>query len=325
MPNSLCPLSRCCRVLLTVTAFSLGSGQASRSSVFADENPPKSAGSTEKPERTWQWKTGDEIYQLVTVAKRPRFQVQGLPLESKIRYKLLSRLTMRISPFDNSLTIKQAVVTTKLEEADEVSKAIVSKQLKDLTGKTITIRVGADGKVMRIQGVPEPEAAAVTNGLDVRGAMMSSLIDRDGWKELTKATIFTLPEPLKPESTWSEPVEHAWGPLGGWKGTSAFQSQGKDESLQKIGYVLKLRYRPPGQEENNLPFKIANPMFRIKKAEGVLKYDPAKGRLSSMEETFHVAGRMTIQIAGQNVPLQLEEQQQFQLQLFDEKPPPEKR
>ncbi len=126
--------------------------------------PPKT--SPEKSKREWHWKTDQAVYQLVTVAKVPKFQVQGLPFESKIRYKILSKLTMRISPFDNSLTINQRVETTKLEEADDLSKTVLTKLLKDLTGKTLTIRVDQSGEIVKIEGVPEPAAGMVSNGLD---------------------------------------------------------------------------------------------------------------------------------------------------------------
>ncbi len=317
------PMNFHCRWLPVVMAVWCigGIGSARRNTVaMAQEDSPK-------PKREWPWKTGDEVFQLLTVEKHSKFLVQGLPLEAKNRFKLLSRLTMRVSPFDHSLTITQKVETTKFEAADDLSKAMLIELLKDLTGKTITIRVGAGGEVARIEGVPEPQTAAL-NGLDVRGVMLNSLIDEDGWKELTHATLFTPPRPLSKDATWKEPLTHSWGPLGSWKGQSVYRSAEDRENLPCFAYKLILKYQPPAaaaQNQNNLPFKILRPRFRTKKAEGTLLYDPKKGRLSKMAETFHVVGQMQIQIAGQNLPLQLEESQEFQLELFDERPPPEKR
>ncbi len=295
-------------------------------SAAAQEKLPKPKESA-KPKREWPWKTGDEVFQLVTVEKNSKFLVQGLAFETKNRFKLLSHLTMRVSPFDHSLTITQKVDTTRYETADDLSKAMFEKLLKDLTGKTITIRVGADGEVARIEGVPEPQAATV-NGLDVRGVMLNSLIDEDGWKELTKATLFAPPMMLAKDATWKEPLTHSWGPLGSWKGESIFRFDGERENLQSVPYKLILKYQPPAAaapNQNTLPFKIFAPRFRTKTAEGLLTYDPAKHRLSKMAETFHVVGQMQMQIAGQKIPLQLEESQEFELELFDERPPPEKR
>lgn len=307
--------------VMVVASVVIGTFQFMLPAAFGQE--PSSQ--PEKSARKWPWKTGDEVFQLIEVSKRPRFKVQGLPFESKIRYKLLSRLTMRVSPFDNSLTIKQKVETTKLEEADELSKVVLTKMLKELTGTTITIRIDSKGEIARIEGVPEPGAAEIGNGLDVRGMMLSSLIDRDGWKELAKATLFTPPRNLTKNASWDEPVSHSWGPLGSWQGRSTYKSEGEREGLKAIGYVLTLRYRPPDRQDNTLPFKITDPTFSTKTARGTLKFDPVKGRLSSLEETFHVEGQMMIQIAGQNLPLVLEEEQQFQLRLFDKKPPPDQR
>ncbi len=188
----------------------LGFVAGTSNGVLAQEKPGGIKSPAAKPQREWAWKTGDEMYQLITVEKHPAFKVQGLPFESKIRFKILSKLTMRVSPFDHSLTIKQKVVTTKLEEADDLSKTVFTKMLQDLTGKTISIRVNADGEVARVDGVPEPKAQAA-NGLDFSGAMLNSLIDRDGWKELTLATIFTPPEPLTKGAKWEQPISHAWG------------------------------------------------------------------------------------------------------------------
>lgn len=313
------------RLAVMILGFAWGVMAGNLKIASAQENlsPPKSPAA--KPQREWNWKTGDEVYQLLTVEKRPSFKVQGLPFESKIRFKILSKLTMRISPLDQSLTIKQKVETTKLEEADDLSKTLLTKMLQDLTGKTITIRLNAEGEVARIEGVPEPVAQAGMNGLDFRGALLSSLIDRDGWKELTLATIFTPPLPLTEGAKWRQPISHAWGALGSWRGQSAYQYQGLRENLATIGYAHDLTYQAPALADNTLPFKIAHPMFRVKEAQGTLRYDAGKGRLASMEEKFHVIGQMMIQVAGQNFPLQLEEIQNFHLELFDKKPAADKR
>lgn len=292
---------------------------------FCQTGIPSSKTSPKKPQRQWNWKTGDEVYQQIKVAKRPKFQVQGLLFESKIRYTLLSHLTMSVSPVDNSLTIQQRVDTTKLEEADDLSKVMLTKLLKELNGKTFTIQVGSDGEVKRIEGLPKPQAVAAINGLDFRGAMLNSLIDEDGWKELTKATLFTPQQTPTENGTWKEPMSHSWGGLGGWQGQSAYKIQIQRAHLQSIEYEHHLRYIPPPPGQNNLPFKIISPMFRAKQAQGILLYDSAKGRLSTLEERFHVMGQMKIQLVGQNIPMMIEERQQFQLKLFDKKPASDKR
>lgn len=280
----------------------------------------------QKAPRPWQWKTGEEVFQLITVDKNSKFSVQGLPLESKVRFKLLSRLSMRVSPLDHSLTIKQKIETTRLEEADELSRALLTTMLKDLTGRTITIRVGSDGEIASIEGVPEPMAQAVGNGLDFRGAVLTSLIDKDGWKELTKATLFTPQKPLAEGSSWEQPITHSWGDLGSWQGQTAYEYKGPSEGLDSIGYTHDLIYHPPAAGAgNNLPFRIASPAFRTKAAQGMLRFDGDKGRLSSMDENFQVQGQMMIEIAGQSLPMELEETQHFQLELLDKKPAPDNR
>lgn len=288
--------------------------------------PPKAP--PQNAPRQWQWKTGDEVFQLVVVEKHSKFSVQGLPLESKVRYKLLSRLSMRVSPLDGSLTIKQKIETTRLDEADELSKGILTAMLKDLTGRTISIRVNADGEIASIEGLPEEAAgqAAVGNGLNVNTAVFTSLIDRDGWKELTRATLFTPQKPLAEGTSWEEAMSHSWGDLGSWQGQTTYEYKGPGEGLHAIGYTHDLIYHPPLAEgRNNLPFKISNPAFRTKAAHGTLRFDADKGRLSSMEENFHVQGRMMIDIAGQSLPMQLDETQDFQLELLDKKPAPDYR
>jgi hypothetical protein len=285
--------------------------------------PPKTA---PQAQREWPWKTGEELFQLIAVQKHSKFSVQGLPLESKVRYRLLSRLAMRVSPLDDSLTIKQKVETTKLEEADELSKALLTTMLKDLTGKTITIRVGSNGEITSIEGIPKPMAPAVGNGLDFRGAILTSLIDEDGWKELTRATLFAPQRPLVESASWEESMTHSWGDLGSWQGQTMYEYKGTSENLHSIGYTHDLSYQPPRVgERNNLPFQIANPAFRTKAAQGTLRFDANKSRLSSMEENFQVEGRLMIEVAGQSLPLHLEETQRFQLEILDKKPGPDYR
>jgi hypothetical protein len=311
-----------CRFWVLLLAF--GMCWIRPQSLSAQERPLPPKSPAEKAPREWPWKTGDEVFQLITVNKHSKFSVQGLPLESKIRYKILSRLSMRVSPLDSGLTIRQKIETTKLEEADELSKAILTLMLKDLTGKTITIRVDPDGEIASIEGIPEAQGQAVGNGLNVNMALFTSLIDKDGWKELTRATLFVPKTPLAEGANWEEPMTHSWGDLGSWQGRTAYESKGQTDGLHSIGYTYDLVYHPPMPDgQNNLPFQIANPAFRTKAAQGTLRFDADKGRLSSMDENFHVVGQMMIGLAGQNLPMQLEESQHFQLELSEKKPAPE--
>ncbi len=58
------------------------------------------------------------IFQEVSIARKPKFVVQGITIEQDIAYRLLSRLHLNPPQDNGTRTVQQVVLNTQLEKAD---------------------------------------------------------------------------------------------------------------------------------------------------------------------------------------------------------------
>jgi hypothetical protein len=148
------------------------------------------------------------------------------------------------------------------------------------------------------------------------GMQMTSLVDRDGWKELAQATFFQMDRPLKVKDRWQKPMTHNWGALGAWSGQITYLYFGKQDNFHKVGYQLNLAYKAPGAGAVGM-MKINGATFQPPQAEGMLLFDSVKGRTVAAEERFRVRGLISVNLFGQNTQIEVEEDQHFQIRIHD--------
>ena len=147
--------------------------------------------------------------------------------------------------------------------------------------------------------------------------MLASLIDQDGWKEFARYSFFVPHKPLHPGARWETSMLHSWGSLGSWIGPVAFRYAGQQGGLQQIPYSFKLTYIPPKQDARGQPFPISGASFKHEESGGTIYFDANKQRVSRVEERFHVKGQMSIEVLGQNLPVDLDEEQSFEVRLLE--------
>jgi hypothetical protein len=264
----------------------------------------------------WKLQEGDVFYQELVVTQKPTFRVQGIPIASLLQYRIVSRFTVKKRNDDGSLIVEQKIESAKLLLADELTKSAVAGAVAQLPGATFTLQLSPKMDVTKFAGgVGGPKVGALQLGGGM-GMQMTSLLDRDGWKELAQATFFQMDQPLAANARWLKPMTHNWGSLGYWSGQIHYHYKGKQENLHRVAYGLQLAYKAPGPGAVGM-MKVNGANFQIQQAEGMLLFDSARGKVVAAEERFRVRGFINANLLGQNTQVEIEEDQHFAIRIHD--------
>lgn len=268
----------------------------------------------------WRLREGEVFFQEVTVTQKPTFKVQGLPVAMLVQYAVYSRFTVKKQHEDGSLVVEQKIENTKFMKADDLSKQAIVASLLQLGGTVYTIELSPKMDVTKFEGgAKDPQFKGLDLGGGGFGMQMSSLIDRDGWKELAQATFFQLDQTPKAKMRWSKPMTHNWGGLGSWQGQIHYQYIGQEKDLHRIVYGLQLAYKAPNGGGLGM-MKVNNANFQPQQAEGQLLFDSARGKVVSAEERFRVRGVLNANLLGQNTLVEIDEDQHFLIRIHDKMP-----
>jgi hypothetical protein len=153
--------------------------------------------------------------------------------------------------------------------------------------------------------------------------MLTSVIDEDGWKELAELSFFR-PRPAEPArasgpESWTRQMTHDWSPLGSWYGTTSFAPMSNGNDLQQFRFTHSMTYKPP-TGDGATPFKISSAVFQPLVTAGTIQYDPQLGHVVEAQETFHVRGKVDVELLGQPVPIELEEKQVLTVRITSQDP-----
>jgi hypothetical protein len=263
----------------------------------------------------WKLREGETFLQEVSVTQKPTFKVQGLPVMMFLQYQVVSRFTVKKQNADGSLVVDQKIEDAKFIKADDLSKASLFTGLLQLQGTTYTFELSPKMDVTKFTGGKDgpQNAMQVGGGL---GLQTSSLIDRDGWKELAQATFFQLDQTPTANLRWSKPMTHNWGSLGSWNGQINYLYIGQEKDIHRVSYGLKLAYKAPvGGMIGGM--KINGAEFQPPQAEGALWFDTARGRVVAAEERFRVRGVLNATLLGQNTLVEIDEDQNFVIRILE--------
>jgi hypothetical protein len=265
----------------------------------------------------WKLKEGDSFYQELTVGQQSNLRAAGVPASSLLQYRVVSRFTVTKAAPDGVRLVEQKVEQAQLLQADTLTQSLLAPAVKQLPGTKFQLKLNRHMEVTDFQGEGgQPRVGAVQLAAG-QGLQMASLLDRDGWKEMAQATFFNRDQPLTPNARWSKPMTHHWGPLGTWTGQIHYAYAGPQGAAHKIAYAMQLTHQPPVAGNRVLGAAVTGAKFQAQEAVGVLHFDAARGRVRAAEERFRVRGVLSLQLLGQNTPVELEEVQTFQVRILD--------
>ncbi len=259
------------------------------------------------------------LYQQVEIQRYPRFSVSGFESTQSIRYLLLSRLEVE-PPSDGQRTVVQFVQDTQLLAADDLSRDAFAKSLEELKKQQFTYILNDRGEVISFTGHKANLATLPVDQTSISGFAMTSVIDKDGWKELAELT-FLVPDPKAPANRpWQRQMNHDWGALGRWYGMTTLERGGSAKDLQEIKYTHEMTYVKPDAANGALPFRIVDARFEPQQAGGRLELDSRRQQVRLAQEVFEVRGEVQAELLGQTVEIQLSEKQLIELRILDQSP-----
>jgi len=263
------------------------------------------------------------LYQELVVQRSPKFSVQGMVMDQRIQYRIVSRLELGPRGDDGKRKVSQVVEDTQLVEADDLSRSTFQSSLDDLRRQQFTLILNQDNEVIEFIGFKKNVIPLPVNLLDSKGFMLTSVVDKDGWKELAELSFFkprrTPSNETADSQSWMRQMTHDWSPLGSWYGTTTFTPAQSSNALQQYQFTHAMTYNPP-KGGGVTPFKISSAEFHPLMTSGTIQYDPQLGHVVEAQETFHVRGNVGVELLGQAVPIELEEKQILHLRITSQDP-----
>lgn len=266
----------------------------------------------------------DTFYQQVDIRRNPQFVVQGLNVSQQIHYQIASKFEVYAPDDKGSRKAVQTVTGAALVQADPLSYAVFTQSLAEMRGKTFTYKVDAFAEVISMEGhedntkvvdVPQPKS---------KGMLVSTVIDKDGWKELAQLTLFHPPKTGRSGRSFVRKTTHDWGSLGDWYGKTTFVGRTLGRTTKRFSYKHELEYIPPNKDAPKkgaaLPFEINNAQFRAYEAWGEIKYDTRLGRVSAVREIFHARGTVGTTMLGVASNIEIDEKQLFTITITEDNP-----
>jgi hypothetical protein len=114
-----------------------------------------------------------------------------------------------------------------------------------------------------------------------------------------------------------------FGALSQFQVTSRYTYAGRDGNFDKIVIGTTQKFVKPveGRDgETGLPFKIKDCDLRHWEGTGILLFDRAKGQPVTQEMNLRLAGRLTIEIGGQDTIVDLAQTQKITIKTTDTRP-----
>ena len=114
---------------------------------------------------------------------------------------------------------------------------------------------------------------------------------------------------VKVGEQWQRTSKLEMGPLGSYDTTYHYTYKGKDNNLDKIEIQTDLKYSPPRDGGEALPFKIKSAKLEARDGKGEISFNAEKGRVEKSEMSMALLGYVEIEINGQTTKVELSQTQ----------------
>ena len=159
-------------------------------------------------------KVVEAFYQEVDIQCKPQFRIQGLPVEQNTHYRIRSYFRLYEPDAQGVYVATQEIREAELLKADPLSQSIFPAALAKLEGKTMTYTLDSFGAVMKFSGYENDPNPRDIKAPGLQGALITNVIDEDGWQELARLTLFRPPGDERRGTTFQFRTEHDWASVG---------------------------------------------------------------------------------------------------------------
>jgi hypothetical protein len=258
------------------------------------------------------------LYQEVDLHRRPSFKLVIKSLTQDIHYKIYSQLKLEPRSEDGSFRVTQQVFNTELVRADAMSSGRYQEELRKLIGRQFHYTLNQVGEVTRFDGYEDKYAAVPIEMAGLSGLQMTSVLDKDGWKEIIQLSFLEPARHIAPGQYWQRQMAHEFPPLGRWEGTTTFTQEKSDSPpLLQYSYVHDMKFHSAGgsADMGGLPISLGELEFELKEAQGRFVYDPAKLHVTQVDEVFHINASLGGDLLGGMGSVSIEERQELKIRL----------
>jgi hypothetical protein len=287
----------------------------------------------DKADLKWKFEKGKTTYQVMTTDAKIAMTVQGKEITNHSKQTVYMSWTPE-SQADKSWTFKQKILGMKMEmdflgqkiEYDSTNPGATPKQLADtlqpLIGAEFEVTVGPDLKVTRVQGYKELLDKLGQANPQVK-QMMAGTFTEDTIKNMSDQYFSIVPnKEVSKGDSWTSDARVPLGGLGTLSVKRKYTYEGRDGKLDKIKVATtSIQYEgaganPPG----GLPFKIKKGDLKGSTYTGTILFNSEQGRLESSQEDGKITGKLTFEIAGNEVDVDLTQNQKVTIKTSEKDP-----
>jgi hypothetical protein len=153
--------------------------------------------------------------------------------------------------------------------------------------------------------------------------LLKNILGKDALKQMANPTFAAFPpkdKEFKDGITWTNnDVTLDMGPIGSYKTNYTYTV--KDAGKGHVEVKADMSYNPPkGTDAQGLPFTIKSGNLKTTTATGNVTVDQKNGRIEEAKMDMKLTGQLTIDIAGMETQVDLDQDQKSSLKTFDKNP-----
>jgi len=263
----------------------------------------------------------------VVQTQKQTFYVQWTPKEKKdantwiVDYKIVG-VKMDIQIGGNSITYDS---TAKDQQPDNP----LTQFFKALVGAEFKMTVKRDDKkgiyVESVEGVPQ-FVAKLAQANEQLKPLLEQILNPEALKQMSNPTFAVYPknETEWKEGKWAYDVKLNMGPIGSYDTKYTYMRNTKDDKKKNVVDVTAtMDYSAPKSgDTGNLPFVIKKGSLTADKDKtvGTVTLDTAKGRIAESTMDMELKGDLTIDIAGVETVVNLNQKQKSSVKTLSENP-----
>lgn len=160
-------------------------------------------------------------------------------------------------------------------------------------------------------------------------ALLDKILNEKAMIEMAEPTFGAIPNMEvikgdKDKGSWKRTTSLDMGPIGKYDNSYTYTFEGQDEKkLDKINVKADLVYsKPADSNAGGLPFKIESANIKTGASQGLILFDPVKGRIDRSSMSISLTGDLTIDIGGQKTKVDLTQKQDTAVETSDANPVP---
>jgi hypothetical protein len=185
---------------------------------------------------------------------------------------------------------------------------------KALVGSKFVLTVTQDDKegikVTDVEGVDTFVTKLSASNAQLK-PLLTSIMNKDALMQMTNPTFAAFPrsEDEFKKGSWTYPVVLNMGPIGSYDTTYTYTIDPKVKN--KVDVSAQMKYTAPKEDlkDAGLPFKIKKGDLAAESANGTVNLDPKAGRVADATMNMNLKGNLTIEIAGQETTVELQQKQ----------------